>query len=361
MSPFPYQGPLEAEQVRGRLALIADLTERLTEHRVSALSGPRRYGKTSVLRRVAADLIAGGAAVVWVDLYEVASMADIAARLDDAMVRVTGSFSDRVARVAAAASVNLGLVRVELRSTRQDRPDPLLTVHGLLDVLTTTAADGPTVVVFDEFSSIARVEGAAGLLRTHLQHHYQHLGLMFAGSEPAMMRTLFTDQAEPFYAQADLVEIAPLDAAEVVDLVADGFGETQRGAGPVPTQIANFAGGHPQRTMQVADAAWRLVPRGAEATRTTWENALDAVRRAAADGSERLYSSLHDGEKTTLRVLASGGAVFGATAEVLALPVGTAQHARRRLVDRGHVVVVDDDHRIVDPVFADWIRHRFPL
>lgn len=361
ISPFPYQGPLEPEQVRGRLDLVADLTERVTEHRVTALLGPRRYGKTSVLRRVAADVIAGGAAIVWVDLYEVASMADLAARLDDALARVTGTFATRASKIAAAASLNLGLVRLELRAPTRERADPLLTTHALLEVLTRTVADTPTVVVIDEFSSISRVDGAAGLLRTHLQHHYQQMGLVFAGSEPSMMRTLFTEQAEPFYAQADLVEIGPLGTAEVVELVSQGFADTGRRAGPLPQRIAAFVDGHPQRAMQVADAAWRLVPRGGDADLATWEEALAGVRAATADGNERLYSGLQEGERGVLRVLASGGSIFGTAAEVLALAGGTAQNARQRLIDRGHLLRVEDRYLLVDPVFADWLRNRFPL
>lgn len=361
VSPFPYQGPLEPGQVRGREDLIAELTERLTEHRVTALLGPRRYGKTSVLRKVTSDIIHGGATVVWVDLYEVASMADVAARLDDALARLTGGIADTLAKVSAAASLSLGIVRFQLRAPTRDRPDPVLTVQALLEVLTRSAAKHPMVVIFDEFSSISKVEGAAGLLRTALQHHYQEIGLVFAGSEPSMMRTLFTDQAQPFYAQADLLEITPLSTMEVVDLVIDGFAETGRGAGPLPQRIADFAGGHPQRTMQVADTGWRLVPEGGEATLATWEDTLTRVRAATADGNERLYSGLQDKEKAVLRILAAGEAVFGAGASVLDLSVGAAQHARARLVDRGHLVHRDGAYLLVDPVFADWIRHRFPI
>ncbi len=361
VSPFPYQGPLEPDRVRGRDDLIADLTERVTEHRVTALLGPRRYGKTSVLRRVAADVIEGGAAIVWVDLYEVASMADLAARLDDALARITGRLGEKLAKVAAGVQVSLGVVRLELRAPSRDRPDPVLTIHALLEVLTRFAASQPTVVFVDEFSGIARVDGAAGLLRTGLQHHYQDLGLVFAGSEPSMMRMLFTEQAQPFYAQADLVEIEPLAAEALIDQVADGFAATDRVAGTVARQVATFSEGHPQRAMQLADAAWRLVPAGEEATESTWAEALDRVRSATADGNERLYSALQEKERSVLRVLASGGAVFGTQAQLLDLGGGAAQHARQRLVELGHVVVRDDNHRIVDPVFADWIRHRFPI
>ncbi|MEX2659383.1 MAG: hypothetical protein WD232_06780 [Acidimicrobiales bacterium] len=361
ISPFPYQGPLEPDEVRGRDALVEELVQRVTEHRVTALLGPRRYGKTSVLRRVGAELEEGGANVVWVDLYEVTSLGDVAVRLDAALAGATGAFAAHAGTIAAGAEVNLGVLRIELRRPPRERPDPLAALHGLLDVLVRAAEATATTVLFDEFSSIGRIEGAAGLLRTYLQHHYRTIGVVFAGSEPSMMRTLFTGEAQPFYGQADLVEIGPLDSADVVALVGEGFEATGRSAGPVGTRVAAFAGGHPQRTMQLADAAWRRTPAGATATIDTWDAALGDVRAATASGLERLYSGFVAGEKAVLRLVASGTGLFGGTADVLGVPVGTAQHARDRLVERGDLAGSGAAVTIVDPVFADWINHRFPL
>src|SRR5688500_14299910 len=104
LSPFPYQGPLEPELVHGRDDLIRDLTERITARRVTALLGPRRYGKTSVLGRVAADLTE--VATVWVDLYEVTSIADVAVRFDDALGATSGQFAAEARAIAATLSIN---------------------------------------------------------------------------------------------------------------------------------------------------------------------------------------------------------------------------------------------------------------
>src|SRR4051812_41324891 len=112
VSPFPYQGPLEPDQVRGRDELVADLVERVTERRVTALIGPRRFGKTSLLRRLAADL--SEVTTLWVDLYEVTSSADVAVRFDDALSRPAGLFAKVARSVAASVSVNLGVVKLDL-------------------------------------------------------------------------------------------------------------------------------------------------------------------------------------------------------------------------------------------------------
>src|SRR5690606_28490830 len=149
------------------------------------------------------------------------------------------------AKVAARVQVNLGLARVELRAPSRDRPDPVRTVHALLDVLTRFAATHPTVASVDELSGIARLDGAAGLLRTGLPHHFQDRGPLPAGSEPSMMRTLFTEQAQPFYAQADLVEIDPVPVEALIEQIGDGFASTGRVAGVVARHVAAFSDGHP--------------------------------------------------------------------------------------------------------------------
>lgn len=83
-SPFPYQGPLDAGQLHGRDDLVEDLVERVTARRVTALLGPRRYGKSSMLREVSARC--SELTTVWVDLYEVTSPPDLAIRFDASVI-----------------------------------------------------------------------------------------------------------------------------------------------------------------------------------------------------------------------------------------------------------------------------------
>jgi hypothetical protein len=360
VSPFPYQGPLEPEQVAGREALVADVAERLVDHRVTALLGPRRYGKTSLLRRVLHDLEQVGPTPVWFDLYAVTSMADFAARLDRGLDAVRGPLRRRLTRVASTVSVNLGAVRLDVRGRGGDA-DPAVVARSLVDVLVGAAEHEPVVAVFDEFAGIANVEGADAVLRTGLQHHYRKIGIVFAGSEPSMMRMLFTDPARAFYQQADLVEIGPLSTESVAAMVDEGFEATKRHAGVVADRVAAFAGGHPQRSMQLADAAWRRTEEGQEATDDTWSDALDAVRAAVAEGLERLHTALPASQQKVLRALAHGQSIFGTAARAFDLSKGTATGARDALRDTGHVHRLDDGrYEIVDPLFADWLRRRFP-
>ena len=165
-SPFPYQGPLEPAQVHGRDDLIAGLIERVTGRRVTALLGPRRYGKTSVLRRVADDLTE--VSTVWVDLYEVTSPADVAVRFDDGLAAARGPIAEVASRVALTLSLNLGLLKVALSGPARNRPDPSAVLSSLLAVLVKAALATPTLLVVDEFSSVSRGGGRGGCLAHRL-------------------------------------------------------------------------------------------------------------------------------------------------------------------------------------------------
>lgn len=360
-SPFPYHGPLQPEQVTGRERLALDLAQRIADRRLTALVGPRRYGKTSLLKRVAADLWAVGHEPVWVDLYQVASMADLAGAIDRGLDAVVGPLRRRLDSIAATVSLRLGVLGLQLSRGPSRRPDPVLALRNLLDVLVTAGQRHKLFIVFDEFSGIADIKGGAGVLRTELQHHFQSLGIVFAGSEPSTMRMLFSEQAQPFFAQADLVEIGPLPDEAVQRIIEDGFDRTGRSAGGITSRIVAFADGHPQRAMQLADAVWRRVEPGSTADLRTWETSLAEVRTSVDAGSERIYGLLPAGRQKTLRAVASSGSIYGTAASLLDLPPGTAQAATRALIGTGFLRRDRSGISVVDPLLADWLRRRFPL
>jgi hypothetical protein len=316
---------------------------------------PRRYGKTSVLGCVE-DRLDDTVTTVRVDLYELRSWADLAVRLDSALSAVPAAHRRGLDRVAAGLEVNLGVVKASL--TRPHRPDADMTADRLLQVLVTHARSTPTVVVFDEFSSITRLVGAAGMLRTKLQHEYQRIGLLFAGSEPSTMKMLFTGSDQPFYAQADLVDVPPLDLAALIDVVDRGFDE--RPPAGLAGRIHAFTGGHPQRSMQLADAAWMAVRDGVDEV-SVWEAALTRCRTATADSHEMRFSGLSPSDQAVMRLAATDGVLFGRGAELLSLSRSSAQLARQHLVELGQIEIVAGRAVVVDPLYADWIRNRFMI
>lgn len=358
-SPFKYQGPLAPEEVHGRDELLADLTERVTEHRVTALLGPRRFGKTSVLHRLAHDLTE--VSTVAIDLFGVQTHADLVMRLSSGLRDAVPSVREPAYDLSVAAGVDLAGVRAQLQLSPRKRPDPRLMYAELVEVLVEVGRRTPLLVVFDEFQSIASIDGATAVLRTELQDHYHQIGLVFAGSAPSAMRDIFARHDQPFFNQADLVTIGPLDATAVHEIVSGGFAASGRDPGTVAGSIYGFTGGHPQRTMRAADEVWRHTESGAVADQQ-WGAALTALRDTEAATLAAIYAELNTDEQKVLRVLASGGSLFGTAADRVELSRGGASYSRDRLLADGKLRVGADGELIVtDPLLADWLRQTLPV
>jgi hypothetical protein len=171
------------------------------------------------------------------------------------------------------------------------------------------------------------------------------------------MAAMFTEQAQPFYAQADIIEIQPFTLAELADIVDDGFARTDRHSDGLAGLVHHTTGGHPYRAMQLADAAWLRTEPG-ESGEANWADALQAVRRSIAPGLEVLFSTFSNAEQVVLRALATGRPLFGGTLELFGASSGAVQAARDRLIGNG---ALTRDLALVDPLLADWIRTTLPL
>lgn len=360
LSPFPYQGPLEPDQVRGRDGLLAHLTSQVTERRVTALLGPRRFGKTSVLGRLSADL--RELSTIIVDLFGVQTHADIVIRMSAAVQEAVPQVRDPAVEMSLQAGIDLFGLQVKLASPPSKRPDERALYETLIKSLIGAAQRTPTLLIFDEFQAMTAVEGATAVLRTHLQHHYTDLGLVFAGSAPSAMRDVFTRHDQPFFNQADLITIDPLDLQSVQEIVSDGFTATNRDPGIVAGQIFELTAGHPQRTMRAADEVWRHTDRGERADQV-WGKAWESLRKAEAAGLAATYDDMTATERKVLRIYANEGSIYGSAAERLGLSPGAADHARDRLLADGklRLATTDDAVLVTDPLLADWLRVHLPL
>src|ERR1700749_3028759 len=125
LNPFTFSQPVEPDELTDRdeeTERLLALAEGGPQVRVSA---PRRYGKTSLLRRIGRDAEKIGMNYVEVDFYGVLSELDGAERLEEGYA-VLRSRSGELAKAAIQAlrpgfSVGAGPVRVESRPRFEER------------------------------------------------------------------------------------------------------------------------------------------------------------------------------------------------------------------------------------------------
>jgi uncharacterized protein len=322
----------------------------------ATLYAARRMGKTSLLKQLRVAAEREGISSLLVDLSDALSVADVAIRLEQGYRALPGRIGRLVSRELGGISA-LGF-SVQRRGAA---PDPLATVHSLLDVPNSVAQTigGRVLVIFDEFQALIELKGLDGVFRSHLQHH-QSVSYIFCGSEPSLLRALFEDRARPLFGQAEQMRLGRLPYEAAHDFVASKFSETGKDAGDVTPQLVQLSELHPQRLMLLAHHLWAHLAEG-PATIFDVRRANDSAMRAVDPELRYLWDGLSANERRVLAAVASELSPYRAEARAMAglASASSAQRAVETLLGRALLERQDDDGlRIVDPLFARWVRRH---
>lgn len=362
LNPFIFNRPVDPADLIDRDDEARRLLALAEGGHAVRLSAPRRYGKTSLLRRIGEEAEKIGMNYVEVDFYGVLSQIEVAERLEDSYA-VLRSRAGELARSAIRTlrpglSVGGGPVRVDSRPRVEERTQRLLT--GLLDLpLRLFERTGTrTLVAFDEFQALLAVgPGIDGLFRSRIQRHGDAASYIFAGSHPGLMAQLFGRQERPFFGQARAFELEPLADADLAEYVGDRFAATRRRVGTALDPLLDLAAGHPQRAMLLAHQLWEQTELDGEADAEAWQRTLTTVFAEHDEALQAAWDALETKEQAVYAALAVGGAGLFAerTLTRFNLSKSSARYAREALVRGGQVRKVEGAWQPVDPLLARWV------
>ena len=138
INPFVYSHPVAAEDVIDRDAETQELLKNVVGGHFVRLYAPRKYGKTSLLKRALRDGEAEeGLIPILVDLYRVSSIADVTVRLERAYSKqLKGAVRTKVEDFLqkTGIGVSLGAYGISAKLQLDPKVDPLPALHALLDL-----------------------------------------------------------------------------------------------------------------------------------------------------------------------------------------------------------------------------------
>jgi hypothetical protein len=372
-NPFVFSEPVTPVDLLDRDEEAALLVDRALGGHNSRLVAPRRYGKTSLLRRALLDAHTLGLVGVYVSFFGVLTQSDVAARIEtsyaEQLPRGLARWFEgvrRTLRLSARAGGGPLPISVEMAADGGSE-------RGLLDWLALprqlhAAKDVRAMIVFDEFQDVmlagARIDA---VIRSEIEHHGEAASYVFAGSHVGMMRELFASKRRAFYGQAGAVELAPLSPADVAEYIGERFERGGRDIGKALGPLLDFCEGHPQRTMLLAHFVYEHTRVGEPADAATFTTALDQILRVeSGDELRAVWSALAPGQRRVLTAIAEdSGPLYGAAvqARVGGARGGSVTSAARSLVDAGEVTedpTRTTGYRIIDPLLGYWVRAGRP-
>jgi hypothetical protein len=364
LNPFRFSGPLAPEHMIDRDPEAEDLLALAEGGHSFRLVGPRRYGKTTLLRRVLEGAEQQKMATVLVDLQDVLSIAEIVVRIERGYERLRGPIRRHVENLFRSWNIGLGLGGGGFTATLQRNPnvDAESVLLRLLELPTALfdKQGTPSLIVFDEIQDVLAVTGADGKLRSVIQHQGEAATYAFAGSAPGVMRQLFADPKRPLLEQAVPRNLAPLPIRDVADYVDERFTKTGRKVGSALAPYLDFTRGHPQRSMMLAHYLWQLTPHAGVADEGTWVKAIDQAAGDTAQLMRAIWRALTTNERRVARALAvvSRPLYSEETAAAVGIVRSSIGRAVESLVANADVIDEDGRTRLTDPMFERWLQTR---
>lgn len=387
-NPFQFGRELGADELVDREGEIAEVTETIREGGKLFLIGPRRYGKTSVLKAAADRLSSEGAVVLRYDAEAYPSLdLLIASVISGAAKNLKGG----VERAGEAIRRYFGKLRPEVSFSITDRDwnvslrvadaeqgaRHVALLVDMLDGLEQLARAQPEArpvgLMLDEFQKVVDLGGteAEAQIRAAIQRH-KRTGYVFAGSKTRLLTAMTLDAARPFYRLGQLRFIGPVPRDDFTKFLLKGFYRSQFIASAEKAEeavelVLDLADEVPYNVQLLAHACWEQLragktPKDRALTSAVVEQSLDRVVRQY----DPFYTQLWNGvtaiqQKTLLAVITEHGVNLQSTKVAQALGKGPSTIRRSLLSLTAREILREEElegkvrMRFEDPFFAQWI------
>jgi hypothetical protein len=371
-NPFVYGEVVPAAAFVDRIDELERLVADLAAGQKVFLISPRRYGKSSLIRRALAAMSRRAITVdvtvssfsSYVAFLEGYARAIVAAETRWDRARAWLREAIRSARVEVGADPRE--IKVSFPNARTDRDISQLAQEVFALPARLAATRGRRVVVaLDEFQAIAGFNGGSveHMLRAAVQHQ-REVGYVFAGSEPSLMERMLGPK-RPFYKAGPVMRLEKIPAAEFAAFLDARF--SRSGIKPedgLGAAIVDLAGNLPYDVQRLAHETWDDV-RARGRRRATLDDLHGALKRLLAEQQtmfEAVWQRLTLAQRAVLRavVFEEGRGVLSADVRERYRLGGpsTVQAALTALAREDVIAREGDRYRVVDSLLREWVARQ---
>ncbi|MHB8613334.1 MAG: AAA family ATPase [Candidatus Dormibacteraceae bacterium] len=366
-NPFHYGSAVTGERFTNRSTELKVLVTCMVEGQNAVLLSPRRYGKTSVLKRAAEMAGEAGARVGMANLVQCSTRREVAEELATAIARsLTGKFGARLeelgkhlAELRPSFSVEAHGVKVSL-APQTPESDWTEEIKSALRALGRARKEKePVALVIDEFQRTAEInQGLPGVFKAMVDE-LEQVSLVFAGSRRSLMEELSNSPGAPLLGIGQRINLLPIASDDMIPFLVE---RASSGGKRLPRDVASFiyetANGVPNHVQQLA--FWTFAEAGKELNRAAVERALATVLQLSIIDFTEAYEKVSPVQQRLLRALAEKPAkdMFSGrfvTITGVSNPSGVGR-ALRRLEDLELIELGPDGWRVANPFLARWLQ-----
>ena len=349
----------------------------LTSHAVNranvVLYSPRRYGKTSLVKRVQAGMADKGVIPVYIDFFGVDSVETVSQKLANALYSHYSKDMSLLQKAARTLSSWKPVITVkpDPESGFSISVEPTVRIKGINLLDKTLFEFGKFAeqnkkgfhVVFDEFQEITQLPDSLkieGTMRSHIQGH-SNVSYFFVGSRRRVLMDIFNGSKRPFYKSSINYNLPPLPKEEAVRFIVDRFDTTGMTCpDEIAVRIYDLVTGYPYYIQRIPYSIYEV----ADDRLITHQDLSRGLMQVYEDEKPVYESYLRAVSPVQIRLLgaiAKEPTVSPYSTEYMARhnlgSIGGVQGALGKLVSLDYIEKDPKDaYRVVDPVFALWLQ-----
>lgn len=393
-NPFEFGRELGAEELVNRTEELEIVRQTINKGGKLFVIGPRRFGKTSLLKSAAEKSEKEGNIILRYNAEAFAETGDLvkkiiedAARALQGTIEKTGEqikryFKSLRPEISFSVTQNEWKTSIGATSATSAAGNVGLLVdalNGLEELAAEQSNDRKIALIIDEFQDILADEGisAEKQIRSAIQTH-KHTAYIFAGSKTRMLTEMTTDASRPFYRLGTLLFIGELPRPEFSRFLLDKFtygdffsakssAEEKRN---LTLKILELAEDVPFNVQMLAHALWnRLLQIGTGApekaclSEALIDKTLDKLVRQGDPFYTQVWNNLTTIQKKALQAVVSENGQNLQSMKVAQISKVSPSSMRRALESMGAQDILRQDEeggairfKFEDPFFAAWIR-----
>lgn len=367
-TPFVFGRTVRNHNFTNREKEIKKLRSNFENRINTILISPRRWGKSSLVERVAQQVSSRSTKVIMIDLFAVKNEEEFFSVFSSAVIKAT---SNKVEEWMALSKKFLkqispkfksGLdplqdfeLELEWESVRKNYKE-ILRLPGKI----ASEKNIDLVICIDEFQNISNFNNPE-LFQKRLRSEWQHqqnVTYCLYGSKQHIMMELFERQSMPFYKFGEIMYLPKIDEKHWVKYITSGFTDSKKYISPeLAVYIANAVRCHPYYVQQFAHLTWCNTRKKADTN--TIETAINELLQ---QNSILYYKETEDLSYTQfnfLKAVANEETALSSKDVIKRYNLGTSANVvkiKDTLLKRELIDVHPGKIEFIDPAYELWFK-----
>jgi uncharacterized protein len=369
-NPFRYGKVVTTPYFTGRINEIEEITATLQAGNNVILSGPRRYGKTSLIKEVLKNINSPN--TVYLDFYSLLSQKDFIGKYADAILKtqkipvkkMMKKISGLLTHISPSVSFDvMGNPSWSLNFNEQTSVEQ--TLLAVLDLPQHMINKNDRFyVVFDEFQEIGKLNGDSfeKQLRSVIQNH-NNVSYIFLGSKTHLLLEMFKSESRALFNAAKLVTLNKIGFETMREFIISRFETTgNKITKDLACQIIEKTHNIPYYVQYLAAQVWQLINLSQNvAAEQLIESAIENILTNQNDYYFLIYDNLTVYQRAVLHAIAQEQANIFSTdyhQRHHLTSQSSTQRAIQSLVEKGVLEKAEHHFSFSDPFFYHWIQLR---